>query len=350
MALIAMASPFISFLLIIVVAFGGSPTESKLIRFEFSQTHMGTRFDIVLYAQDAGTATSASNAAFKSVEELDAIMSDYRATSELMLLCGRPAGRWVKVSNHLFRVLEKSQELAKQTNGAFDITVGPVVRLWRRARRTGQMPDKQSLANAKELIGYQKLDLNQRTRSVRLAKPGMFLDLGGIAKGYAADEAMAVLKRRGINRALIAAGGDIIVSRPPPGARGWVVGIARVEPGDEPPEDCLLLSDAAVSTSGFREQNVEISGVRYSHIVDPRTGLGLTSDVSVTVVARSGIVSDSIATAASVMGPERGLKLISSTKGAMGIIRQVTPEGIRTLSSGSTDSAWVKVACQKTRR
>lgn len=344
-----MASPVISLLLIIVFAFGGSRTESNVIRFEFSQTHMGTRFEIILYAGDAVTATSASTAAFKRVEELDGIMSDYRATSELMLLCGKPAGRWVRVSSHLFRVLAKAQELARRTDGAFDITVGPVVRLWRRARRTGQMPDQLSLANAKELIGYQKLELNQQTRSARLAKSGMLLDLGGIAKGYAADEAMAVLKRHGISRALVAAGGDIVVSRPPPGARGWKIGIAPLEQNDNAPEEHLVLSDAAVSTSGDREQNIEIDGVRYSHIVDPRTGLGLTNRITVTVVSRWGLVSDSIATAASVLGPERGFELIKATRGASGLIRQYTAEGERTLCFASTPVIWANVRCPRPR-
>jgi thiamine biosynthesis lipoprotein len=161
----------------------------------------------------------------------------------------------------------------------------------------------------------------------------MLLDLGGIAKGYAADEAMSVLKWQGINRALIAAGGDIVVSRPPPGKRGWLIGIAPLEFNGKPPDDYLLLSDAAVSTSGDREQYVEIGGVRYSHIIDPRTGLGVTARSSVTVVAPTGIVADSLATAVSVLGPERGLELINSTAGASGIINQAKGDGVLTFHS-----------------
>ena len=335
----AMASLLISLLLLVSDALSGSPARPSLTRYEFSQIHMGTQFTIILYAKDARTATVASNAAFKRVEELDAIMSDYRATSELMMLSSKPGGQWIKVSDDLFRVLAKSQELARVTGGAFDVTVGPLVRLWRRARRTGQLPDAQSLARAIELVGYNKLKLDKKARSVRLEKTGMLLDLGGIAKGYAADEAMSVLKRHAIRRALVAAGGDIVVSRPPPGTRGWVVGIAPLEPTDEPPRDYLLLHDVAVSTSGDKEQSVEIGGRRYSHIVDPRTGLGLTTHISVTVVAGSGMVSDSIATAASVLGAERGLELINSTDGASGIIIQATEEGTRTFQS----KRWSKV-------
>jgi thiamine biosynthesis lipoprotein len=329
----AMASLLISLLLLASDTSSGMPAGPGLTRFEFSQIHMGTQFTIILYAPDARTATAASNAAFKRVEELDAIMSDYRATSELMVLSSRSGGEWVRVGHDLFRILAKSQEMARLTGGAFDVTVGPAVRLWRRARRTGQMPDPESLARAIELSGYAKLKLDKKTRSVCLEKPGMLLDLGGIAKGYAADEAMAVLKRRGVGRALVAAGGDIVVSRPPPGARGWVIAIAPLETVDEAPRDYVLLYDAAVSTSGDKEQNVEIGGLRYSHIVDPRTGLGLTSRSSVTVVARSGMVSDSVATAASVLGPERGIALINSTDGASGVITQAAAKGVRTFHS-----------------
>jgi FAD:protein FMN transferase len=329
----AIASLFIAFLLLLPATLSGSPSSPKLTRFEFSQVHMGTQFTIILYATDVMTATRASNAAFKRVEGLDATMSDYRETSELMTLCRKSGGQWIKVSGDLFRVLAKSQELARRTGGAFDVTVGPTVRLWRRARRTGEMPNPQSLVRAVELTGYSKLKLNEKTRSVRLDKPGMLLDLGGIAKGYAADESMAVLKRHGIRRALIAAGGDIVVSRPPPGKPGWLIGIAPLELTNEPPKDYLLLYDAAVSTSGDKEQYIEIGGIRHSHIVDPGTGLAVTAHRSVTVVAPTGIVADSIATAASVLGPKRGLELINSTSGASGMIIQDTAEGVRTFKS-----------------
>jgi FAD:protein FMN transferase len=303
---------------------------------------MGTQFNIILYARDATTATRVSQAAFNRVEQLDAIMSDYRATSELMMLCGRSGGEWVKVSRPLFDILARSKKLSILTDGAFDVTAGPLVRLWRRARRTGEMPDQISLAKAMQLVGYRNLELDKKTRSVRLAKRGMLLDLGGIAKGYAADDAIAVLKRNGIKSALVAAGGDIVVSGPPPGARGWVIGITPFERTDEPPKDYLYLSDAAVSTSGDSEQHVEIGQLRYSHIIDPRTGLGLTNRIEVTVVANSGTVSDSVATAASVLGPERGFRLINETKGASGLIRQVTPQGVRILSSIPKDAQGAK--------
>jgi thiamine biosynthesis lipoprotein len=273
---------------------------------------MGTLFRIVLYAPDEAAAKKAADAGFERIAQLDNIMSDYKETSELMQLCQKAGGEPVKISEDLFFILSKSQDVAKQSEGAFDVTVGPVVRLWRRARRQKELPDKDRLAAALELVGYDKLKLDLKNRTAQLTKRGMLLDLGGIAKGHAADEAQAVLKKHGIKSALVAAGGDVVVSAAPPGTEGWTVGIAPLDHPDKPPTRFLLLKDAAVSTSGDAEQFVEIDGKRYSHIVDPKTGVGLIGHASVTVVAPNGTASDSLATAVSVLGPDKGLKLIDA--------------------------------------
>jgi thiamine biosynthesis lipoprotein len=293
---------------------------------------MGTRFSIILYSRDARTAKRASSAAFACIGRLDAIMSDYRETSELTKLCRAAHGQWVEVSDDLFRVLSLSQRLARRSGGAFDVTIGPVVRLWRHARRAGRLPDDERLASARVLVGYDKLHLDEKTRSVRLTRPGMALDLGGIAKGYAADRAIGVLEQFGIRRALVAAGGDIVVSDPPPGAQGWVVGIDQIQSSGGPVAS-LLLRNRAVSTSGDREQFLEAGGVRYSHIVDPRTGIGVTGQSSVTVVARECTTSDGLATAASVLGPESGVKLIDATEDAAGMFVRAAGEGAQVTES-----------------
>ncbi len=318
-----------------------------LRRFEYSQVHMGTQFRIVLYASDLPTADQASSVAFDRIAELDDIMSDYRPSSELMLLCQRAGGAPVKVSEDLFYVLSKSQELAERSDGAFDITVGPIVRLWRRARRKHELPDPERLRQALELVGYEKLRLDPRVRTAQLVRPSMLLDLGGIGKGYAADEALRVLNRYGIGSALVAGGGDIAVSNPPPGKEGWIVGIAPLESlasaqdktetqnlkseiqDEKPPTRYISLHDGGVSTSGDAEQHVEIGGIRYSHIVNPKTGLALTGRSSVTVLAPDGITADSLATGVSVLGPERGLELIGSTPGTAALIVQATEHGTR---------------------
>jgi thiamine biosynthesis lipoprotein len=310
-----------------------SASRSALTRFEFAQAHMGTQFRIVLYAQDAEAARRASTAAFDRIARLDATMSDYRETSELMMACKQAAHQWVKVSDDLFRVLAASQQVARQSAGAFDVTVGPVVRLWRRARRMSELPDAKKLAAARRLVGYARLHLDARTQAIRLDKRGMQLDLGGIAKGYAADAALAVLKAHDIASALVAAGGDIVVSNAPPGSQGWTVVVRSLASEEEALMIHLLLANVAVSTSGDAEQFVEINGARYSHIVDPRTGQALNGRRSVTVVAPNCTTSDALATAASVLGPPRALRLIERTAGAAAHIEQMQSQHIVTTDS-----------------
>ena len=288
---------------------------AALERHEFESKHMGTTFRVVLYAADKATAKKAADAAFARVAELDAIMSDYKKDSELMRLCKRfatDAAPPVKVSDDLFFVLQKADELSKRSGGAFDVTVGPVVQLWRLARRTQELPDAKEFAAARAKVGYTKVKLDPAKKTVQLLTPGMQLDLGGIAKGYAADAALKLLRDKfGITRALVAAYGDIACGDPPPGAGGWTVDIAPIAKSQKPRR--LTLANAAVSTSGDLEQFVEIAGVRYSHVLDPTTGLGLTGRRSVTVIAPDGTTADSMTKAVSVLPRERAMKLVEDT-------------------------------------
>ncbi len=303
-----------------------------LPRFEFQQPHMGTLFTITLYASNQAAAQSAADAAFARVAVLNEMMTDYDPESELMRLCRQPAGQPVVVSADLFAVLREAIRIAKLTDGAFDPTIGPVVRQWRRARRTEILPTPVQLQDARSRVGWQKITLHESPNApaVSLATNNMQLDLGGIAKGYAADQALAVLREHGINRALVAASGDIAVGDPPPGQRGWRVSIGTPFQR-EGQARTLLLRNAAVSTSGDSEQFVVINGIHYSHIVDPRTGLGLTNRCQVSVVAPRATLSDAFATAVSIVGAERGEKLIRSQKNLSAIIYQQTPGGIETI-------------------
>lgn len=312
-----MSRRLLALLIVLAPSAAADPTAGGT-RFEFTEPHMGTRFRLVFYAHDEAVARAAAKSAFGRVAALNECMSDYKPGSELMRLCARAGGNALPVSGDLFFVLEKAQEVARRSDGAFDVTVGPVVRLWRQARRTQRLPDPEKLARARALVGWKNVRLDARGRTVQLLKPGMQLDLGGIAKGYAADEALAALAKHGVTRALVAAGGDIAVGAPPPGADGWDVAIAPLDPEEEKAPRHLRLRDAAVSTSGDAEQHVVIDGTRYSHIVDPRTGLGLVGRSNVTVVARRGIDADSLTKVASVLGPEKGLPVIEATHGASG--------------------------------
>jgi thiamine biosynthesis lipoprotein len=318
---------------LLLLAFGVRADEPKITRFSYEQPHMGTKFKILLYSADEATAVKASKAAFVRIAELDAIMSDYRSASELMQLCAKSGGDPVKVSDDLWTVLERAQQVAKRSDGAFDVTVGPIVRLWRRARRTGKLPDAEDLAKALAVVGYDKMKLDPKEHTVQLLKAGMQLDLGGIAKGYAGDQALLAMKKLGVTRALVACGGDIVIGDSPPDADGWTVGISPIDDPESKPKKYLILSNAAVSTSGDAEQYVEIDGKRYSHIVDPKTGLGLVGRMTATVVAPNGITADSLTKVIAVLGPEKGFPIIEKTDGVSGYFVRKTDKGEEAFAS-----------------
>jgi thiamine biosynthesis lipoprotein len=305
----------------------GAGPETAPSRFEFAETHMGSQFKLVLYSADEASARSASRAAFARIAALDTILSDYQPESELMRLCERAGGPPVPVSKDLFDVLDRSRRMYERSGGAFDVTIGPVVRLWRRARRERKLPDPELLAKARALVGTDKMRLDPGARTVQLLKPGMKIDLGAIAKGYASSEALKVLKGEGITRALVAGSGDIVVGDPPPGAEGWTIGIAPLDAPDAPPSKFLRLKNAAVSTSGDSSRFVEIGGKRYSHIIDPKTGLGMLEHASVTAVAPDGATADALDTTVYILGPKKGLALVESLGAAAYIVRA---EGAKT--------------------
>jgi thiamine biosynthesis lipoprotein len=273
---------------------------------------MGTLFSVKLYASDRETGSKVAQAAFHRVAELDRMMSDYRDDSELMRLCAQPSGRPVQVSQDLFDVLERAQQISEITGGAFDITVGPLVRLWRETRTTKILPSSEAMASARASVGWRMVRLDKKHHSVTLLLPNMRLDLGGIAKGFAAEKALKTLGRMGVRRALVAAGGDIAIGDAPADKSGWTVGLTDIDEHSNKTGHTLLLHNAAVSTSGDTEQAVEIQGIRYSHILNPATGMGLTNRIQVSVIAPDATTTDALATALCVLGVERSLKLADS--------------------------------------
>ncbi len=302
-------------------------------RFEFVETHMGCSFKILLYSSDAATARRASRLAFDRVAALDATLSDYQPESELSRLGQMAGGPPVAVSADLFDVLALSKEYWSRTGGVFDVTIAPVGRLWRRARRDRKLPDPQKIAEARALVGSDKLLLDPGKRTVQLTRTGMRLDVGGIAKGYAAQAAIDVLKSQGITRALAAAAGDIVVADPPPDADGWTIAVAGLNPQESEPQTYVLLANAAISTSGDAERFVIIDGHRYSHIINPMTGVGVEDRASVTVVAPDGRTSDALETSVYLLGPEQGMKLIESMPGTAALYIRSTPQGTRVFES-----------------
>jgi thiamine biosynthesis lipoprotein len=317
-------------------AAGAGTPDANLTRFEFRQVHMGTEFNLVIYTATEQDARRASAKAFERVAALDATLSDYNPESELMRLCDRAGGPPVPVSPDLYRNLDAALTMSRLSDGAFDPTVNPVVRLWRRARRERVLPAADDLARARALVDYRDLVLDPEARTARLRRPGMKLDLGGVAKGDASTQALAALRECGVTVALAAVAGDIVVGDPPPGQVGWSVSVAPLEPGA--PSPTLLLANAAVSTSGDAERFVEIDGKRYAHIVDPRTGLGVIDRASVTVVAPDGPTADSLATTVYALGPTRGLPLVDSVPGAACYVVRKEGDSIREHRSARWDA------------
>jgi thiamine biosynthesis lipoprotein len=307
-----------------------------LERFEYQRPEMGMPFRIVLYAPNQTAADAAAEAAFQRIKQLNDIMSDYDEESELSKL-SRSSGnsREVVVSEDLWFVLSCAQDLAKQSDGAFDITVGPFVTLWRRARRQHQLPDPARLAQARQAVGYQHVRLNAKRHAVELLAPNMKLDLGGIAKGYAIGEALKTLRKSGVERALVEGGGDVAVSNPPPGKRGWRFELSSLDVTNAPSVRFLSLENVAISTSGDLYQRLEIDGKRYSHIVDPHTGIGLTDHSLVNVIAAESITADSLTKVVSVLSPNRGLHFIEETPGVAARIMRDPDGKIETFETGS---------------
>lgn len=317
-------------------------------RHVFHRALMGTEFRIVLASPsaDSAAAREAAGTAFAHIAELERILSDYDPESELSRLADTAGeGRAVAVSDDLWAVLSTAQEWSERTGGAFDVTVGPLTRLWRRAARRGSIPAAQEVEAARVAVGHEGLDLDPAHRTVRLVDRGMRLDVGGIGKGYAADAALDHLRALGFPAALVDAGGDIVAGAPPPGENGWQIelpegsfptessamgssamgssamgssatGSSATGSSPTEPSACVMaLAHAAVATSGAGERSVDLDGVLHSHVLDPRTGASLTHGRVVTVLAPTATEADVLASALSVLSATEGRALVRSTPG-----------------------------------
>jgi len=268
-------------------------------------------------------------------------MSDYKDDSEISQVNRDGFKRAVKVSEPTYEVLQKAVEFSKLTGGAFDITVGPLVDLWRSAEEANSVPTDAELAEARSRVGYDKLILDGNEMTVRFAVEGMRLDLGGIAKGYAIDRAVEAMRKEGALGGMVDIGGDIqCFGAPPEGKDRWRIGLqdSRAVGGDTEQGQILMvleLTDAAVATSGDYQRFVFIEGERYSHIIDTETGYGSDELTSVTIIGKSAIDADLLATAVSVMGVENGLALVEQREQAEAILVTSAPEYELIKSSGA---------------
>ena len=276
-------------------------------RYTFEKGLMGSPFRLIIYSNNDSLANRSANAAFKRIEALNASLSDYRDDSEINAVSAQSGTKkWIPVSRDLFDILYISDDISKKTDGAFDATLGPIVQEWRRATRKGYFPDKKLIADALSKTGFNKVKFNSSSKSIQLKSKGMRLDIGGLGKGYAADEAVKVLKSFGIKSAMIDAGGKLALMDPPPGEKGWKIVISSGRDSIE----TIEYSNVGIATSGPTYRYLDYNGKRYSHIVNPKTGIGLEHHVRTTVISPNATEADALATAFSVSGITAGKKYL----------------------------------------
>ncbi|MEJ5348469.1 MAG: FAD:protein FMN transferase [Desulfosoma sp.] len=287
--------------------------------FQTTKPLMGTVVTISVVSQDARRAYEALETAFDEIARLEAMMSVFREESEVSRVNREASQHPVPVSEELFQVIEMSLSLSEITHGAFDITVGPLMTLWPFYKKDKILPSPHALQEALSNVGYRRLVVSPRERSVFFSTAGMALDLGGIAKGFAIDRAVAVLKDHGMAAALVNAGGDIFAYGTKPDGQPWRIGLQH--PRD--PQTLLAvlsLTDRAVVTSGDYQRYFLKDGKRYSHIVDPRNGFTAQETASVTVIADRAAYADALATGILVLGVKEGMALVESLPGVHALI------------------------------
>lgn len=271
--------------------------------FKYQHPQMGTVFRVILIADQASTADIAAENAFSRLDQLNQILSDYLPDSEVNLLDNQSGdGAWHAVSTDLWTVLKISKQIFNQSGGAFDVTVGPLSRLWRRAFRRQYFPNKSDLDQAKVKVNSRYIRIKKYGTAVKLKHAGMELDFGGIGKGYALDQMAEIFRTSGINQFLIDGGGDILCGAAPPNDIGWKVQL--------PNDSILILENQAIATSGDRYQFLEQDGIQYSHLIDPRTGYGIQDQETITVITEKATQADAWASAFSILSSKERVHVL----------------------------------------
>jgi len=277
---------------------------------------MGTFSRVVVVARNEKAGRACIAAAFERQRRIESLMSYHRPDSELSNVNLHAAEKAVSVNALTFEVLRKAVHFSELSGGAFDVTVGPLIDLWRAAGDANAPPSEAALAKARRNVGYDKLILNDKEMTVKFAAEGMRIDLGGIAKGYAIDKSAEAIRKGGALGGMVDIGGDIrCFGRPPEGQEHWRIGLQDPTQATEDlttgePLLILQLSDAAVTTSGDYRRYTNVAGQKQSHIMDATTGRGANQLASVTIIAPDATTADALATAVTVLGPEKGLALI----------------------------------------
>jgi thiamine biosynthesis lipoprotein len=282
-----------------------------------TETIMGTDVTITVVARSEEEGGAAIDAGMAELRRLDAMMSLYKDTSEITKVNLAAGKNPVKVSPEMIEIVERATEVSRLTGGVFDVTVGPLVVLWQMRLKEGKVPTDAEIARVRPLVNYNNIIIDKKASTLFLKKPGMIMDLGGV-KGYMTDRAADVVRKRGIQNAIIAVAGDIRVMGKREDGSPWRIGVQHPrEPGKV--LAVLDLSDKYISTSGDYERYTIIQKKRYHHIIDPRTGKPSKGVISVTLVGDRGSLVDPLAKAPFILGPEKGLKIVNKA-GAEAII------------------------------
>ncbi len=286
----------------------GQQAQPQLLRLEESADAMGTTFGVTVYGTDQDRMTSAVEAAFDELNRLERLLSNYRPDSEWSKVNRKAAEGPVKVSAELFALLERCEVASRDSEGAFDITVGPLMKVWGFYRGSGRLPARSEIAAALKNVGYRNVVLDPKEQTVRFTRPGIELDPGGIGKGYAVDKMVEVLREKGITSALITSGGSSIYGLGTPNnAEGWEVKIRDPKHADRTTSQ-VFLKNQSMSTSGSYEKFFEAEGKVYSHIMDPRTGYPAQGMLSVSVIADSTLDTEAWTKPFFILGREWAAK------------------------------------------
>jgi len=326
---------------LLLVLFFPISLSAQLKRFQFSENKMGSPFNIILYHTDSLQAGQAANECFLIVDSINNIFSDYTISSEVGKLSLQSPGKDIPVSEELLQMILESKQAWKKSGKTFDITIGSLTQLWRKNRAEKKIPPEAEIKKAKSESGFNNLHIDVALKKISFKKNGIKLDFGGIVKGYAAQKVIDYLKTKNILIALADAGGDIVMSDAPPGKTGWLIGINLPERENELWDNKLELKNCSVATSGDVFRYTIYNGKKYSHIIDPRTGYGVTSLRNVTVIAKDGTIADWLATACSILPIKKALRLAKRENAAL-LIATLKDEKIISFKTEFFDSYFQK--------
>lgn len=297
-----------------------STIAAQLKKFEFSENKMGAPFTLIFYCEDSIKAVGLSKECFALVDRFNNKFSDYSSTSEVGKLALMPVVKDQVVSDELFELIQISKQAWRRSGKTFDITIGALTQLWRKAKKENRFPSPGEIKAAKGKTGLAHLVINENNKTISFELPGMSFDFGGIVPGYVAQKIIEHLRSKNISNALVDASGDLVMTEPPPGKPGWTVGINLPESRHELLDQKLELKNFAVSTSGDVYRYIIHEGKKYSHIIDPKTGYGITSPKNVTVISKNGADADWLATACSILPVKKALALAKKEHAALFIV------------------------------